>query len=158
MNNVAASNDFWDVLIPGDDAWPRASAAIPELNSIVIALSEEDQAWLQAAAKCVLAAPQRVIAMQSLQCDAPAAFGRILKALYESYYNTAVVHAMIERLAEIGPRELSDSFDETMLRQVVRSEAGKLRACAEAEDIVNVADSMNGRSTAADSGNADQTT
>jgi hypothetical protein len=118
---------FWDVLIPGYGDWPSASAAIPEHAVIAAELPADDQAWLQAASARVLAAANRTHAMQALERDSPAAFGRMLKALYDIYYQTASVCVVVERLADAGPRELLEVFDETMLRQVIQTQAGSPR-------------------------------
>jgi hypothetical protein len=119
--------EFWDELIPGNGEWPRASSAITEPDSITSELSDDDLAWLQSASARVLTAANRTHAMQALEREAPAAFDRMLKALYALYYATAAVHAVVERLADTGPREPYEFFDETMLRQVIQTQAGKRR-------------------------------
>ena len=120
-------DDFWNVLIPGDGDWPSAAAAIADFALVEAALSPDDRAWLQSVSAQVLGSGDRVAAMQAWEGAADGPFSRMLHALYAIYYTTPAVHAVIERLADRGPQEASDVFDETLLQQVIRTQAGKRR-------------------------------
>ena len=130
-NNSAAEalRTLLDVLVPGDGAWPPASAALPDMDAWLATLSPTVSAWLHAHAPAVFAAGPdgRVALVAKLEHDTPELFGHVLAALYDAYYNTPAAHAEIVRLAEAGPREPSPHFDPSLVATVVATGAGRRR-------------------------------
>jgi hypothetical protein len=124
-----AVRQFWDVLLPGGGAWPAASAAIIDIGAARALVAEADRDWLrQAALRIAGLTPEgRVAAMQALEQGEPGVFNRVLGALYAAYYTTPAVHALVNRLAEAGPREASPHFDTSLLQQVIATKAGLRR-------------------------------
>jgi hypothetical protein len=124
-----AINALCDVLIPGDDTWPSASAALGDTETALSHLAAQTQAWLASHAQLVRDAPPhtRVPLLQSLERAEPAMFASLLSALYDAYYNSAAAHAQVVRLAEAGPLEPSPHFDTSLLETVVKTKAGRAR-------------------------------
>jgi hypothetical protein len=124
-----AVRHFWDVLLPGDGAWPAASAAIVDIGAAWALVADGDRGWLRAAALRIagLAPDERVAAMQALEQGEPGVFNRVLGALYAAYYTTPAVHALVKRLAEAGPREASPHFDTSLVERVIATQAGLRR-------------------------------
>ena len=58
---------------------------------------------------------------------APERFRALLAAVYRAYYTTPAAQAVIAALANAAPREPSSYFDESLLAQVIATQAGKRR-------------------------------
>ena len=117
----SAINAFCDVLLPGDEAWPSASAAAISVDDVLEALGTADRLWLEEAAIWIASQPAAVrqSAMGTLEQTAPAPFGRVLSTVYGAYYAAPAVHGIVQRMSAQGPKEASPFFDRTWLHQVI---------------------------------------
>ena len=127
MTEDDALRAFCDLLIPGAENWPSASAALED--PIRLDLADMDGEWLLGRATDLarLPVPDRLPAMQALEQTDPEHFDRVLSALYGAYYLSAAGHAAVARRAACSPQEPSPHFDATLLRQVISTKAGAMR-------------------------------
>ena len=119
-----------DVLIPGDGfRWPSASEAFSTCETLFTDLGVADHDWLAPLAAAVAALPtvDRPARMADAEAAAPEAFGRMLAALYRSYYTAPSVRAVVTAVAEAGPREPSPLVDPGLVARVVATRAGARR-------------------------------
>ncbi len=100
-----------DLLIPGDDRrWPNASAALGEAAIAEILRTAFEPgthaAWLEA--------NPSVEALAMTEATSPETFERVIGALYQAYYTSAPVRAVIDMLGAAGPRRSSPHFDDAL--------------------------------------------
>jgi hypothetical protein len=108
-----------DLLLPGGDGWPGASAA-----GATIA---DDWAAALALALAGMAPELRAAHLATVEQREPEQFQVMLRAAYRAYYTTPSVQARIVALANAGPREASQHFDETLVARVIATRSGQRR-------------------------------
>lgn len=117
-----------DLLIPGSGPrWPPASAAI-DLDVLDRLLDREAEAF-GALCREVLGQPPhlREAGLRGREAAEPAAFSRLLGAVYDAYYGSPSVQAAIRTLSEASPREASASVDPGLVAAVSRDARGARR-------------------------------
>jgi hypothetical protein len=110
-----------DKMLPGDGAFPSASAAINDFGDVRARLEASDLRWLAQQAPLAMDDPAQLARQDA------AAFERVLAALYGVYYATAPVLEVVRELAQAGPRDDAALFDPALLGRVIKAQAGKRR-------------------------------
>jgi hypothetical protein len=110
-----------DLLVPGDQRWPSASAAGVTAADLEADTDDDTFVWIMSLAAA--AAPQ----LLEIEQREPARFRRMLEAVYRAYYTTQAVQALVVELANAGPREASPYFDKTLVARVIATQAGRRR-------------------------------
>jgi hypothetical protein len=108
-----APSSWTDLLIPGDDRrWPSASAALGDEAIAEIFRSAlgpgAGTAWREQSPS--------VEAIAMIEAADPQTFERVIRALYQAYYTSAAVRAVVDTIAAAGPHEPSPYFDDALLR------------------------------------------
>lgn len=110
-----------DVLLPGNDRWPAASAVLPGdwvFDAGAAALEAELTRLDPNAHPASVAAYAR---------ERPDEFKALLGAVYRAYYGAASVKRVITELANSGPRESLAQVDPELVAAVVRERRGQRR-------------------------------
>lgn len=117
-----------DLLIPGSGSrWPPASAAI-DLDVLSGRLGQDAPAFAALAREVLRHPPdQREASLRGRESGEPAAFSRLLGAIYDAYYGSPSVQAAIRTLSEASPREISASVDPGLVAAVSRGARGARR-------------------------------
>lgn len=87
----------------------------------------DDWAAALALALAGMAPERRAAHLAGVEQREPERFQAMLRAAYRSYYTTHAVQARVTALANAGPREASQYFDESLVTQVLKSQAGRRR-------------------------------
>ena len=110
----------FDALIPGDGAWPPASACVGGSDDLHT-LDRGETEWL--AARLAEAPADWSVAWAQAESAEPERFARLLAALYDAYYRAPPVVRHLAALAEAGPRDPDDRFDPALLHKTRKDSA-----------------------------------
>ncbi len=129
--NADSMTVIFQIIVPGDgQSWPNAGVVLRHPELILNKFAISDLSILDAMARHVaqLAVAERIPAVKAFEAEKPVLFRQLVAAVMDAYYTTPEVLAQIEALANAAPREPSLQFDQALVANVVRTQAGTYRA------------------------------
>ena len=108
--------EAFDVLIPGDENWPKASIAVDPL-AVFSSLPIKTQIWLE---KLMLIENTDYKEIWERH-ESTSQFEQLLNKLYEHYYSSKTTFVELTSLSKKLPRDTEKSFDPTLLKTVLQA-------------------------------------